>query len=160
MTHLTPGAKALYLKDKGDGTFEQIPVTIHEVTKSHVVYYDETSSAHQRNTTTPDFCFRPLISATITEDGKAREVNPLTKPEKWKYQYEDQSVDPDYDHDLSAWSAAEASRRTWELYEVVITIPGERAIEVGKTFKNLPLGTPVLGYEKEGEFVIVEVEKS
>lgn len=50
------GEKRWYLRMRSDGN-EWIEVTILEVSKTSVVYCDDTGSSYERRTTVPSFCF-------------------------------------------------------------------------------------------------------
>lgn len=120
MTHLTPGAKALL-----DGK------EVVEILSQHEQYpaWHWVSNAN-RHHDEPVFVDRliPLLSATITEDGKARGEDGRT----WEVEYTQYSS-RDFEGKKMKWGESNG-----------------HVIEPG---------TPVLGYEKDGRFVIVEVEQ-
>lgn len=113
MKTLKAGDKAVYLKEVGHGNFERIIVTIKEITSRHVIYYDETGSLFQRNTTTPSFCFQPVYIVRVLQDGTAKQVNPMgDEPDINDYDVRVPEGEERYYDNWNEWHAAEAQRLT------------------------------------------------
>lgn len=138
-SHLTPGAKAL--------VHQQHKVTLLESRDNGRAFIVEHENGLKE--WWPVGHLTPLISATITEDGKAREVNP----------HSGQSLkdEEEYEGWREAWQETEASRRTWEVKECKINC---KCPDLYGWQDCIQPGTPVLGYESpDGRFVIVEVRE-